>query len=335
MSRTKDGPASAPTLTGPAEPQMTLENDMDDATRFLPALGSPELVDPAAMVAISFLAQFPNPNTRDAYRTDLRIYFEWCHRVGVHPLEIKRAHLQLFASHLATDRGNAPASVCRRIGTISGYYETAVLDEVLEHSPAHHLKLPTIHEDPAKRTWLNRWELGALMRAAQESRGPADWALVTLLGTLGMRVSAACAVQLGDLSRDETGYRFLHSIGKGGKPSLKVLPIPTWRAVDQAAGDRTTGPLLLRRDGSQMVRRSADRVIQRLTAAAGIDKRITPHSLRRSFATLALQAGVPVEVVQFDMDHSSTRTTQHYNRLGVEPHARASNTVAALLASAS
>lgn len=95
---------------------------MHDAT-FLPAIDAPETVDPAALVAVSFLAQFPNANTRDAYRTDLRIYFEWCQRVGVHPLEVKRAHLQAFASHLATDRGNSPASVCRRIGTLRGYYE--------------------------------------------------------------------------------------------------------------------------------------------------------------------------------------------------------------------
>lgn len=308
---------------------------MLDPTRLLPALTAPETVDPASMVAISFLAQYPNENTRAAYRTDLRIYFEWCTRLGIHPLEAKRVHLQAFASYLATDRHNAPASVCRRIGTVSGYYETAVLDEVLEHSPAHHLKLPTIHEDPARRTWMTRWELGAVLRAAQDSEHSADWAVITLLGTLGMRVSAACAVQLDDLTTDPTGYRYLHTIGKGGKPSLKVLPVPTWRAIDRAQDARTTGPLLVRRDGTQMTRRSATRIVTRLCATAGVTKNITPHSLRRSFATLALQAGVPVEVVQFDMDHASTRTTLGYNRLGVEPHARASHTVAALLASAS
>lgn len=307
---------------------------MTDSTSLLPAWSAPE-ADPAALVAVSFLAQYPNPNTRDAYKTDLRLFFTWCEAVGVHPLKMKRVHLQAFASHLATERGNAPASVARRMGTVSGFFETAVLDDVLEHSPAHHLKLPAIHEDPAKRTWLTRWELGAIMRAAQNSKHDADWALLTLMGTLGMRVSAACDVQISDLSEDQTGYRYLHTVGKGGKPSLKVLPIPTLRAVDRAKGDRESGPLLVRRDGSQMTRRSADRVVQRLTSEAGVKKRITPHSLRRSFATLALQAGVPMEIVQFDMDHTSSRTTQSYNRLGVEPHARASHTVAALLASAS
>lgn len=84
-----------------------------------------------------------------------------------------------------------------------------------------------------------------------------------------------------------------------------------------------------------MTRRSAAIVVERLCSAAGVrGRKISPHSLRRSFATLALQAGVPMEVVQHDMDHASSRTTGTYNRLGVEPHARASHTVAALLASA-
>jgi site-specific recombinase XerD len=291
--------------------------------------------DPVTMTALGFLAQFANRNTRAAYMTDLRIYFAWCSERGLNPLAVKRAHVQAFALHLAEGRGNSPASIGRRIGTVKGFYTTAVQDDVIEFSPADHVKVPAIHDDPAKRTWLTRWELGAVVRAARESRQPADWALVTLLGTLGMRVSAACAVQLGDLSKDAEGYRLLHTVGKGDKPSVKVLPIPTWAAIDRAAGGRDAGPLLLRRDGTQMTRRSAAVVIARLCRTARVDKHITPHSLRRSFATLALQAGVPVEVVQFDMDHASTRTTLIYNRLGVEVHARASHTVAALLASAS
>ena len=127
----------------------------------------------------------------------------------------------------------------------------------------------------------------------------------------------------------------LRTIGKGDKPSLKVLPVPVVLAVERAAGGRTSGPLLLRRDGSRMNRRSADAVVTRLCRAAGVDKEISPHSFRRSFATLALQAGVPAHVVQAGMDHASIRTTMIYDRLGVEPHAAAAHTVAAMLASAS
>lgn len=307
---------------------------MSDATR-LPALPtSNPHTDPANLAAVAFLGQYLNPNTRAAYAIDLRVFFEWCSAVGVHPFAAQRAHLQAFVIHLLEQRGNSPATTVRRLGTVSGYYDLAVVDGALQHSPAHHLKLPKVHEDPAKRTWLNRFELGALMRAAREA-GPMDWALISLLGTLGMRVSAVCAIRLEDISTTDVGYKVIHTVGKGGKPSLKALPIPVMQAVDAAAGDRTTGPLLTRRDGSPMTRRSADRVVQRLARAAGIKKRISPHSLRRSFATLALQAGVDVRVVQDGMDHASTRTTLGYDRLGVEVHAQASHTVAALLASAS
>lgn len=308
---------------------------MHDGTLLPTSDWSSASTDPVTMTALGFLAQFPNRNTRGAYMTDLRIYFTWCAERGLDPFKVKRAHVQAFALHLAEGRGNGPASIGRRIGTIKGFYATAVQDDILEFSPADHVKVPAIHDDPAKRTWLNRWELGAVTKAARESKHLADWALVTLLGTLGMRVSAVCAVQLEDMSTGPVGYRLLHTIGKGSKPSQKVLPIPTWAAIERAADGRTAGPLLLRRDGSQMTRRSAAVVVQRLCRTARVDKPITPHSLRRSFATLALQAGVPIEVVQFDMDHESSRTTAVYNRLGVELHARASNTVAALLASAS
>ena len=307
---------------------------MSDATR-LPVLPSSDPhADPANLAAVAFLGQYLNPNTRDAYRRDLRIYFECCSAVGIHPLAAQRAHVQAFVIHLLEQRRNGAASVVRRLGTVSGFYDLAVVDGVLAHSPAHHLKLPKIHEDPLRRTWLNRFELGMLMRSAREA-GPTDWALVSLLGTIGMRVSAVCAVQVEDISTTDVGYKVIHTIGKGGKPSLKALPIPVMQAVDAAVAGRVSGPLLLRRDGSQMTRRSADRVVQRLAKAAGIRKKISPHSLRRSFATLALQAGVDVRVVQDGMDHASTRTTLHYDRLGVEVHAQASHTVAALLASAS
>lgn len=308
---------------------------MHDATpSFLPAVDGPPPVDPAALVAVSFLSGYTNPNTRDAYRTDLRIFFAWAQMVGIHPLAMKRAHIQAFAAHLATERGNGAASVCRRIGIITGYYDTAVLDDVLEHSPAHHLKLPKIQDDPTRRTWLTRWELGALMRAAQHSWRRSDWALITLLGTLGMRVSAACDIHITDLASNSSGYRTFRSVGKGGVISVKVLPVPTWAAIDQAKGKRRGGPLLLCPSGKQMTRRAAAGTLATLCRQVGIEKKITPHSLRRSFATLALEAGVPVDVVQFDMDHASSRQTQRYNQLGVAEHARASHTVAALLASA-
>lgn len=73
--------------------------------------------------------------------------------------------------------------------------------------------------------------------------------------------------------------------------------------------------------------------MQRLAKIAGVRKKISPHTLRRSFATLALRAGVDIRVVQDGLDHSSPRTVLEYDAMGVELHTQAANTVAALLAS--
>ena len=105
---------------------------MDDPTALLRFDPSADTTDPVTMVCVSFLSQFMNRNTRAAYTTDLKIYFGWCTQVGIHPLRAKRAHLQAFALHLAEGRGNGAASVCRRIGTITGWYATAVLDDIIE-----------------------------------------------------------------------------------------------------------------------------------------------------------------------------------------------------------
>jgi site-specific recombinase XerD len=144
----------------------------------LPALPVADPMDPAAFIAITFLSGFHNRNTRDAYATDLRLWFEWCATHQLPPLAAKRAHMQAFAINLTEQRKNSAASVSRRIGTLKGFYETAVLDGHLEYSPAHHLKLPTIHPDDAARPWLNRWELGALMRAARVSSQPVDLTII-------------------------------------------------------------------------------------------------------------------------------------------------------------
>lgn len=247
----------------------------------------------------------------------------------------KRFHVQAFANHLTEERKNSPASVHRRIGTVSVYYLNAIEDGHTEVNPCAKVRLPRTHLDVAGMVWLNRFELGALLKAAREPKHGADWALIALMGTLGLRVTATCDIDIEHFTTTSLGYKVLRTVGKYGKPSAKVVPIPVWQAVEHAMGARTSGALLTRRDGSRMTRRSASVVVQRLCRTAKIEKKVTPHALRRSFATLALQAGVDIRVVQEGMDHSSTRATLIYDSLGVELHAQASNTVAALLASSS
>lgn len=150
--------------------------------------------------------------------------------------------------------------------------------------------------------------------ATARASTPSDSALVTLMGLLGLRVSEACSVRIENTHGMNRGHRTLQLIGKGSKPATIPLPVPVARALDLAAGDREAGLLLLRRDGSPMNRRSAARAVTRLAKRAGINKRISPHSLRHSYVTACLDAGVPLRDAQIAARHSDPRMTARYDR---------------------
>ena len=120
--------------------------------------------------------------------------------------------------------------------------------------------------------------------------------MITLLALNGLRISEALNADIGDLST-ERGHRTLAIVRKGGKHITIPIAPRTGRALDLYIGERTMGPIFLGVEGGRMDRYCADRMVKRLVKRAGIDKRISPHSLRHSFITAALDAGVPLRIV--------------------------------------
>jgi len=106
------------------------------------------------------------------------------------------------------------------------------------------------------------------------------------------------------------------------------------RAVDQACDDRLAGAVLLSRSGRRMDRHAATRIVNRLAKRAGITKHISPHSLRHSFITAALDAGVPLRDVQIAARHADPRTTTRYDRARHNLDRHASYVVTAFIAGA-
>jgi site-specific recombinase XerD len=84
--------------------------------------------------------------------------------------------------------------------------------------------------------------------------------------------------------------------------------------MDLAIGDRPGGPVFVSVSGQRMDRHTASRIVRRVARAAGLDKHITPHSLRHAFITAALDAGVPLRDVQEAASHADPRTTMRYDR---------------------
>ena len=206
-----------------------------------------------------------------------------------------------------------PSTVSRRFSVTAGFYRTCALDGVLEHSPAEHVRRPSV---PAESPTLGIHP--PAVRGPAHRRPavthPCDFALVAMLGLLGLRIFEATGTDIADLG-EEHGHRVLRVCGKGTKVVLVPLPPAVGRAIDRAIGDRTRGPVLLNTRGARMDRHAATRRLRHLAETAGIQTaRAHPHMLRHTFVTTMLDAGVDLRDVQIAARHADPRTTMRYDR---------------------
>jgi integrase/recombinase XerD len=149
----------------------------------------------------------------------------------------------------------------------------------------------------------------------------------------GLRISEALGADIEHLDVDR-GHRTLRVVRKGGKQVSIPLAPRTARALGLYIGERGVGPIFLGTAGERMDRYAADRTVKRLARRAGITKRISPHSLRHSFITAALDAGVPLRDVQEAASHADPRTTMRYDRGHQSLDRHATYSVAAFIAGA-
>ncbi len=133
-----------------------------------------------------------------------------------------------------------------------------------------------------------------------------------LLGLNGLRVTEACETSVEDLGF-ERGHRTLRIMGKGRKPATIPLVPGTARTIDLAIGERCEGPILRRRDGERLDRRTAHRWVKSIGKRAGLGH-VYPHMLRSAFIMAALDAGVPLRDVQIAARHADPRTSTIYDR---------------------
>lgn len=141
-----------------------------------------------------------------------------------------------------------------------------------------------------------------------------DFALVTMLGLLGLRIFEACGADIADVG-EEHGHRVLRVCGKGSKIVLVPLPPAVGRALDRAIADRMDGPILLNRREVRMDRHCATRRLRRLAEVSVVRlPRMHPHMLRHTFVTTMLDAGVNLRDVQIAARHADPRTTMRYDR---------------------
>jgi integrase len=207
-----------------------------------------------------------------------------------------------------------PSTGSRRFSVAAGFYKTCVIDSLLEHSPAEHVRRPAVPPE-SPTLGFTHLQFEALLTAVRESSNSCDFALVVaMLGLLGLRIFEATGADIADLG-EEHGHRVLRVCGKGTKVVLVPLPPAVGRAIDRATGARTSGPILLNSRGARMDRHAATRRLRRLAETTGVRiSRPHPHMLRHTFVTTMLDAGVDLRDVQIAARHADPRTTMRYDR---------------------
>ncbi|MCW2901714.1 MAG: integrase family protein [Streptosporangiaceae bacterium] len=249
-------------------------------------------------------------------------FFRWADENGYDVFVMLPWHVEQYRRHLQTaehvgrykaSRRLSDSTIAGKIAAASSFYSYCQRQSRHQVIPNPTLgsKRPKV-STRSKTLGLSKDEVDTMLRVAQQ-RGSREYALVMLLVTTGLRVSEMCELDTGDLVRDGDEW-MVRAVRKGSSDSVLVpVPDPTARALRRYMRGRR-GPMFQRTDGQRMTRQAAAYTLGALAKDAGITKTITPHSLRHTATTLALQAGVAILDVQALMGHASVSTTARYDR---------------------
>lgn len=249
-----------------------------------------------------WLMAYPE-TTRDSYRRDVEQFDLWLGDRDL--LAADRNDVQRWLAFLRDRLDRSPSTVRRKASALTSFYDYCVQERHLDHNPCEHIRRPRGENAPRRGLPIDQAQ--ALIRAARE-RSKSAHALIWLLAGAGLRVTEACRARIEDLN----GPLLLVKV-KGGDTQIKPLSAQVLEAVSAAAGDRTEGPIVLSQWRQPMSKRTAWRMVSELTDQVGIEN-CTPHTLRHTAATLALEAGAEVVEVQALLGHKSPQTTLRYVR---------------------
>jgi integrase/recombinase XerD len=265
-------------------------------------------------------------NTLGAYRTDLLQYGEYLSAHDRDALHARPADVADFLAELATGEGRpacSAATIHRKAACLRSFYKHLRRDELIGDDPTVALSAPR----RAKKLpqVLNYAEVQQLLAAPHGTEPTAlrDRALLEVMYACGLRASETIGLDVADVDMREG---FLRARGKGSKERMVPLGRQAITAIDayvrkgrpKLVGDRHEPKLFLNFRGGPLTRQGLYKIVQRHAREAGLSGRMSPHTLRHSFATHLLAGGCDLRAVQEMLGHADISTTQMYTHLSGE-----------------
>jgi integrase/recombinase XerD len=262
-------------------------------------------------------------NTVSAYRRDLRRYERFLASWGIEDVtgvtdDAVAAYVVELTSSTHDDGAlYRPASVARMLSAVRSFHRFALREGVTQHDPTVGIVRPKLPRSLPRPLSVD--EVARLMDVPPEGQavGQRDRAILELMYGAGLRISELTGLDVDDVELEEGSVRVL---GKGGKE--RDVPVGRFareavtsyltRARPAFATNRSRSALFLNQRGGRLTRQGVWLLVERHVRAAGIRRRVTPHTLRHSFATHLLDGGADVRVVQELLGHASLATTQIY-----------------------
>lgn len=259
-------------------------------------------------------------NTISSYKRDLGKFFGYLKAQKIDSVEdVSR---QMITSFMLSERDKnmSPNSVSRELACIKSFFKFLVKENKIKEDVANIIESPKLWKKLPSTLSID--EVESLLRGPniRDWLGIRDRSCLELMYATGMRVSEIVSLKMNDLNME---IGFVKCIGKGSKeriiPFGKKARESILRYMDKSRPrflkNMTSNILFLTRRGRPMSRQTFWKIIKKYARSAGIRKRITPHSLRHSFATHILERGADLRVVQEMLGHSDISTTQIYTHV--------------------
>ena len=272
-------------------------------------------------IAFLKLEKSLSANTIDAYLRDLTLLCNYLREAHIELLDVKLEHLQDFLVEL-NELGIQPRSQARIISGVKSFYKYLLYTDKLDRDPTELLEMPKLPQHLPEVLSLDEIEQLEDAIDLSKNEGQRNLAIIETLYGSGLRVSELISLRISDLHLDK---HYMSVIGKGNKQRLVPLSDEAVKQIQFWMEDRVDIPikpghedfLFLNRRGAQLTRAMIFTMIKQHAALAGIEKNISPHTLRHSFATHLLEGGANLRAIQMMLGHKSILTTEIYTHIDV------------------